>query len=177
MSLCRGRAAARLNSGVSSQKKWFSAKSFLLAKAKELPCSTLARAPAYLGPDTPPRGDAFLGFKPKPAFQSLARKAGFSELTIRSSRDRFAASARCGKLVHLAVAANRPGLAQALARRRNRFQQRAFLPPNPKSFPDPVSPALRHISDLIRLRAVTEVLASSQTVFPGTRHQKPASAR
>ena len=71
----------------------------------------------------------------------------------------------------------RRGLIQALARRRNRFQQRAFLPPNPKSFPDPVSPALRHIADLIRLRAVTEVLASSQTVFPGTRHQKPASAR
>ena len=29
MSPCRGRAAARLNSGVSPQKKWFSAKSFL----------------------------------------------------------------------------------------------------------------------------------------------------
>ena len=85
--------AARLNSGVSSQKKWFSAKSFLFAKAKELPCSTLARAPAYLGPDTPPRGDAFLGFKTTPSVLVIARTAGFSELTIRSSRARFAASA------------------------------------------------------------------------------------
>ena len=63
--------AARLNSGVSSQKKWFSAKSFLFAKAKELPCSTLARAPAYLGPDTPPRGEAFPGFKAKPDFRVI----------------------------------------------------------------------------------------------------------
>ena len=67
----RGRKALRLNSGVSSQKKWFSAKSFFFAKAKVLPCSTLARAPAYLGPDTPPRGEAFLGFKAKPDFRVI----------------------------------------------------------------------------------------------------------
>ena len=41
------------------------------------------------------------------------RPAGH-DLTIRSSRVRFAASSRCGKLVHLAVAAPLPGLAQAL---------------------------------------------------------------
>ena len=63
----------------------------------------------------------------------------------------------------------RRGLIQALARRRNRFQQRAFLPPKPKSFPVPVSPALRHISDLIRLRAVTDFLAS--------RYARPSTAR
>ena len=44
-----------------------------------------------------------------------ARTAGFSGLTIRSSRVRFAASSRCGKLVHLAAAATLLGLAQALA--------------------------------------------------------------
>ena len=43
-----------------------------------------------------------------------ARTTGFSGLTIRSSRVRFAASTRCGKLVHLVVAAPLPGLAQAL---------------------------------------------------------------
>ena len=43
------------------------------------------------------------------------RPAGH-DLTIRSSRVRFAASSRCGKLVHLAVAAPLPGLAQALGR-------------------------------------------------------------
>ena len=66
------RAAVRLNSGVSPQKKWFSAKSFFFfAKAKELLCPTLARAPAYLGPDTPPPGGTSLGFKPKPIIQAF----------------------------------------------------------------------------------------------------------
>ena len=60
----------------------------------------------------------------------------------------------------------RRGLIQALARRRNRFQQRAFLPPKPKSFPVPVSPALRHIADLIRLRAVTDLLAPGNLSHP-----------
>ena len=63
--------AFRLNSGVSPQKKWFSAKSFFFAKAKELLCPTLARAPAYLGPDTPPPGGTSLGFKPKPIIQAF----------------------------------------------------------------------------------------------------------
>ena len=67
----RRRFAARLNSGVSPQKKWFSAKSFFFAKAKELLCPTLARAPAYLGPDTPPPGGTSLGFKPKPIIQAF----------------------------------------------------------------------------------------------------------
>ena len=68
----RGRKALRLNSGVSPQKKWFSAKSFFFfAKAKELLCPTLARAPAYLGPDTPPPGGTSLGFKPKPIIQAF----------------------------------------------------------------------------------------------------------
>ena len=65
------RAAVRLNSGVSPQKKWFSAKSFFFAKAKELLCPTLARAPAYLGPNTPPPGGTSLGFKPKPIIQAF----------------------------------------------------------------------------------------------------------
>ena len=68
----RGRKAARLSSGVSPQKKWFSAKSFFFfAKGKELLCPTLARAPAYLGPDTPPPGGTSLGFKPKPIIQAF----------------------------------------------------------------------------------------------------------
>ena len=68
----RGRKSVRLNSGVSPQKKWFSAKSFFFfAKAKELLCPTLARAPAYLGPDTPPPGGTSLGFKPKPIIQAF----------------------------------------------------------------------------------------------------------
>ena len=60
----------------------------------------------------------------------------------------------------------RRGLIQALARRRNRFQQRAFLPPNPKSFSVPLSPALRHISDLIHLRAVSDLLAPGNLSHP-----------
>ena len=68
----RGHKTARLNSGVSPQKKWFSAKSFFFfAKAKELLCPTLARALAYLGPDTPPPGGTSLGFKPKPIIQAF----------------------------------------------------------------------------------------------------------
>ena len=42
--------------------------------------------------------------------------AGFSALTIRSSRARFAASALAGYDLTIANAAQRPGLAQALER-------------------------------------------------------------
>ena len=53
-----------------------------------------------------------------PSIRGLPRSARnsslVSRLTIRSSRVRFAASSRCGKLVHLAAAATLLGLAQAL---------------------------------------------------------------
>ena len=159
--------ATRLNSGVSPQKKWFSAKSFFFfAKAKELLCPTLARAPAYLGPDTPPPGGTSLGFKPKPIIQAFGGNS-----RLQWANNSFKPTPLRGVVVtssHPSVPASatlpqRRGLIQALARRRNRFQQRAFLPPKPKSFPAPLSPALRHISDLIRLRAVMRFLASSQS--------------
>ena len=44
----------------------------------------------------------------------VSKSSLVSRLTIRSSRVRFAASSRCGKLVHLAAAATLLGLAQAL---------------------------------------------------------------
>ena len=59
-----------------------------------------------------------------------ARTTGFSGLTIRSSRVRFAASTLCGKLVHLVVAAPLPGLAQALGGARQRSSQRGDRPPS-----------------------------------------------
>ena len=62
--------AARLNSGVSPAEK-----DHLQRAQQELPCSTLARAPAYLGPDTPPRGEAFLGYKAKPDFRVIGNNS------------------------------------------------------------------------------------------------------
>ena len=51
----------------------------------------------------------------------VSKSSLVSRLTIRSSRVRFAASSRCGKLVHLAAAATLLGLAQALAGARSGF--------------------------------------------------------
>ena len=64
-----------------------------------------------------------------------ARTAGFSGLTIRSSRVRFAASTRCGKLVHLAAAATLLGLAQALDRSRSRCRSTSGKPKGRLLFP------------------------------------------
>ena len=120
--------AGRLNSGVSPQKKWFSAKSFFFAKAKELLCPTLARAPAYLGPDTPPPGGTSLGFKPKPIIQAFGGNS-----RLQWANNSFKPTPLRGVVVtssHPSVTASatlpqRRGLIQALARRRSRFQQRA----------------------------------------------------
>ena len=57
---------------------------------------------------------------------SLVKSTAGTGLTIRSSRARFAASALAGYDLTIANAAQRPGLAQALARRRNRSSLRAF---------------------------------------------------
>ena len=124
----RGRKSVRLNSGVSPQKKWFSAKSFFFAKAKELLCPTLARAPAYLGPDTPPPGGTSLGFKPKPIIQAFGGNS-----RLQWANNSFKPTPLRGVVVtssHPSVPASatlpqRRGLIQALARRRSRFQQRA----------------------------------------------------
>ena len=62
------------------------------------------------------------------------RPAGH-DLTIRSSRVRFAASSRCGKLVHLAVAAPLPGLAQALDRARRRVRSTSVRLSRRAAFP------------------------------------------
>ena len=64
---------------------------------------------------------------------SLSKSSLVSRLTIRSSRVRFAASSRCGKLVHLAAAATLLGLAQALDRTRERSRSTSEKPGRPAS--------------------------------------------
>ena len=124
------RAAVRLNSGVSPQKKWFSAKSFFFfAKAKELLCPTLARAPAYLGPDTPPPGGTSLGFKPKPIIQAFGGNS-----RLQWANNSFKPTPLRGVVVtssHPSVPASatlpqRRGLIQALGRRRQALRPRAL---------------------------------------------------
>ena len=63
----------------------------------------------------PPRGGAFLAQGDLKVPCEFSNTAGFSALTIRSSRARFAASALAGYDLTIANAAQRPGLAQALA--------------------------------------------------------------
>ena len=62
----------------------------------------------------PPRGGTFLAQGDLKVPCELNNTAGFSALTIRSSRARFAASALAGYDLTIANAAQRPGLAQAL---------------------------------------------------------------
>ena len=129
----RHRFAVRLNSGVSPQKKRFSAKSFFFffAKAKELLCPTLARAPAYLGPDTPPPGGTSLGFKPKPIIQAFGGNS-----RLQWANNSFKPTPLRGVVVtssHPSVPASatlpqRRGLIQALGRSQQVFRPRAFKP-------------------------------------------------
>ena len=65
----------------------------------------------------PPRGGKFLAQGDLKVPWEFNNTAGFSALTIRSSRARFAASALAGYDLTIANAAQRPGLAQALGRR------------------------------------------------------------
>ena len=62
----------------------------------------------------PPRGGTFLAQGDLKVPCEFNNTTGFSALTIRSSRARFAASALAGYDLTIANAAQRPGLAQAL---------------------------------------------------------------
>ena len=94
-----------------------------------------------------------------------AKSTGFSGLTIRSSRDRFAASAWRRRLCH------RRGrksvrLNSGVSAQKKQISAKSFLDKRHKSFSDPLSPALRHISDLIHLRAVSDLLAPGNLSHP-----------
>ena len=58
----------------------------------------------------------------------LVKSTAGTGLTIRSSRARFAASALAGYDLTIANAAQRPGLAQALARSRKRSRSKCIRP-------------------------------------------------
>ena len=63
-----------------------------------------------------------------PCSSWACKERGVSGLTIRSSRARFAASALAGYDLTIANAAQRPGLAQALDRSRNRCRSTSVSP-------------------------------------------------
>ena len=79
----------------------------------------------------------------------VASTAGFSALTIHSSRHRFAARLNSG-----------------VSAQKKQISAKSFLDKRHKSFSDPLSPALRHISDLIHLRAVSDLLAPGNLSHP-----------
>ena len=162
----RGRKSVRLNSGVSAQKKQISAKSFFEKRHKSFsdPLTPALRhisdlihlravsdllAPGNLSHPRH-RANSQLqrannSFKPTP----------LRSVVVTSSHPSAPASATLPQ---------RRGLIQALAHRRSGSAQRASSSspkPKPKSFSAPLSPGLRHISDLIRLRPVAHLLASS----------------
>ena len=70
-------------------------------------------------------------------------------LTIHSSRHRFAARLNSG-----------------VSAQKKQISAKSFLDKRHKSFSDPLSPALRHISDLIHLRAVSDLLAPGNLSHP-----------
>ena len=70
-------------------------------------------------------------------------------LTIHSSRRRFAARLNSG-----------------VSAQKKQISAKSFLDKRHKSFSDPLSPALRHISDLIHLRAVSDLLAPGNLSHP-----------
>ena len=82
-------------------------------------------------------------------------------LTIRSSRARFAVSVVTGP--HRAARLN-----SGVSSQKKWFSAKSFLFAKAKELPAPLSPALRHISDLIRLRAVKHFLASRQSRISGS---------
>ena len=75
-----------------------------------------------------------------------------ARLTIRSSRARFAVSGVTGP--HRAGRLN-----SSVSAQKKQISAKSLLDKRHKSFSDPLSPALRHISDLIHLRAVSDLLA------------------
>ena len=68
----------------------------------------------------PPLGERFACSRRAQCSSWARKERGVSGLTIRSSRARFAASALAGYDLTIANAAQRPGLAQALDRSRNK---------------------------------------------------------
>jgi len=80
-------------------------------------------------------------------------------LTIRSSRDRFAVS----RVSHSPAAVR---LNSGVSAQKKQISAKSFLDKRHKSFSDPLSPALRHISDLIHLRAVSDLLAPGNLSHP-----------
>ena len=70
-------------------------------------------------------------------------------LTIHSSRTRFAGRLNSG-----------------VSAQKKQISAKSFLDKRHKSFSDPLSPALRHISDLIHLRAVSDLLAPGNLSHP-----------
>ena len=93
--------------------------------------------------------------------QCPAKASLVSRLTIRSSRDRFAASAGHGKIV-ARRGRKSARLSSGVSAQKKQISANSFLDKRHKSFSDPLLPALRHISDLIHLRTVSDLLASSQ---------------
>ena len=87
------------------------------------------------------------------------KSIAFSGLTIRSSRARFAVSSRS----HSPDAGR---LNSGVSAQKKQISAKSFLDKRHKSFSDPLSPALRHISDLIHLRAVSDLLAPGNLSHP-----------
>ena len=160
----RHRFAARLNSGVSAQKKQISAKSFLDKRHKSF-SDPLSPALRHISDLIHLRAVSDLL---APGNLSHPRHRANSQL--QRANNSFKPTPLRGVVVtssHPSVPASatlpqRRGLIQALAHRRSGSAQRASSSPKPKSFSAPLSPGLRHISDLIRLRPVAHLLASSQ---------------
>ena len=159
------RAAVRLNSGVSAQKKQISAKSFLDKRHKSF-SDPLSPALRHISDLIHLRAVSDLL---APGNLSHPRHRANSQL--QRANNSFKPTPLRGVVVtssHPSVSASatlpqRRGLIQALAHRRSGSAQRASSSsPKPKSFSAPLSPGLRHISDLIRLRPVAHLLASSQ---------------
>ena len=81
--------------------------------------------------------------------QDRGEQLAGSGLTIHSSRRRFAARLNSG-----------------VSAQKKQISAKSFLDKRHKSFSDPLSPALRHISDLIHLRAVSDLLAPGNLSHP-----------
>ena len=76
----------------------------------------------------PPLGDRYACSRRAQCSSWECKERGVSGLTIRSSRARFAASALAGYDFTIANAAQRPGLAQALDRSRNKCRSTSVMP-------------------------------------------------
>ena len=96
------------------------------------------------------------------ALRSLRQQGSVAQphcITSRSSRARFAVSAPTGP--------PRAGrLNSGVSAQKKQISAKSFLDKRHKSFSDPLSPALRHISDLIHLRAVSDLFAPGNLSHP-----------